>query len=96
MLRNYLRRLWLAITNRDTECGHRWDDAVLMQTALGLLSDRYLQMADQASSEVGRARAAQIQQAGLDIRHALITGRIPSRLLTDAELEQHGTQEVLS
>lgn len=93
MLRNYLRRLWLATTNRDNECGHRWDDAVRMQTALGLLSDRYLQMADKATTDLGKARAAQIRQAGLDIRHALINGRIPDRLMTDAELEQHGTPE---
>jgi hypothetical protein len=59
-----------------------------MQTALGLLSDRYLQIADQATTDVGRNRAMQIRQAGNDIRHALINGRIPAYLMTDDELAE--------
>jgi hypothetical protein len=39
----------------------------------------------------------QIRQAGNDIRHALIHGRIPAYLMTDAELDQHtATEETAS
>ncbi|MET7795738.1 hypothetical protein [Streptomyces decoyicus] len=63
------------------------DQAIRMQTALGLLSDRYLEIADRATTEVGKARAMQIRKAGNDIRHTLITGQIPAYLMTDAELD---------
>lgn len=88
-MRNFTRRLYAAFTSRDPIHA----EAVEMQTALGLLSDRYLEIADKASSEAARARAVQIRQAGNDIRHTLIHGRIPSYLMTDTEPEQHGAPE---
>jgi hypothetical protein len=87
------RRVLAGLTHTGPGYDPIHDKAVEMQTALGLLSDRYLQIADQASSETAQARAVQIRQAGNDIRHTLITGRIPSYLMTDAELEQNATPE---
>ncbi len=92
-MRDFIRRLYAAFTNRGPGYDPIHDQAVEMQTALGLLSDRYLQIADKASSESAHARAGQIRQAGNDIRHTLITGRIPSYLMTDAELKQYGEPE---
>jgi hypothetical protein len=90
---NLWRRVLAGLTRTGPGYDPIHDKAVEMQTALGLLSDRYLQIADQASSEAARARAVQIRQAGNDIRHTLIHGRIPTYLMTDAELEQYGTPE---
>jgi hypothetical protein len=84
----FLRRLLVALAHDGPGYDPIHDEAVRMQTALGLLSDRYLQIADQATTDVGRARAMQIRQAGNDIRHALITGRIPAYLMTDDELAE--------
>jgi hypothetical protein len=90
---NLWRRVLAGLTHTGPGYDPIHDEAVEMQTALGLLSDRYLQIADQASSEAARARAVQIRQAGNDIRHTLIHGRIPSYLMADAELEQYGAPE---
>jgi hypothetical protein len=84
---SFWRRVVAALTHSDPGYDPIHDKAVQMQTALGLLSDRYLQIADQATTDPGRGRAMQIRQAGNDIRHALIHGRIPAYLMTDAELE---------
>ncbi|MFE4818551.1 hypothetical protein ACFRFU_19390 [Streptomyces sp. NPDC056704] len=90
---DFWRRVLAARTHRSPGYDPIQAKAVQMQTALGLLSDRYLQIADQATTDIARGRAVQIRQAGNDIRHTLITGRIPAYLMTDAELEQHGTPE---
>lgn len=90
---DFWRRVLAALTHSGPGYDPIHEKAVQMQTALGLLSDRYLQIADQATTEAGRARAVQIRQAGNDIRFALIHGRLPAYLMTDAELEQHGTPE---
>lgn len=89
-MRDFWRRVLAALLHTGPGYDPIHDKAVQMQAALGLLSDRYLQIADKATTEVGRGRAMQIRQAGNDIRHTLIHGRIPAYLMTDAELEQHG------
>jgi hypothetical protein len=61
--------------------------------ALADLAERYEETAARAVSDVAKARARQISQAAKDIRTVLTTGRIPHWLMTDAELEQHGTPE---
>jgi hypothetical protein len=87
-MRTFLRRLLVALAHDGPSHDPIHDEAVRMQTALGLLSDRYLQIADQATTDVGRARAMQTRQAGNDIRHALINGRIPAYLMTDDEIAE--------
>jgi hypothetical protein len=87
-MRTFLRRLLAPLAADSPSHDPIHDEAVRMQTALGLLSDRYLQIADQATTDVGRARAMQIRQAGKDIRHALINGRIPAYLMTEDELDE--------
>ncbi|WP_329143585.1 hypothetical protein OIU91_06310 [Streptomyces sp. NBC_01456] len=86
-MRDTIRRLLAALTHSGPGYAPHDSQAVQMQTALGLLSDRYLEVADRATTEVGKGRAMQIRQAGNDIRHTLITGRIPAYLMTDAELD---------
>lgn len=93
MTSTWPRRLLAALTHQGPGYDPIHDKAVRMQTALGLLSDRYLEIADNATSEAGRSRAVQIRQAGNDIRHTLIHGRIPAYLMTDTELEQHTAAE---
>jgi hypothetical protein len=96
-VRDFWRRILAALTHTGPGYDPIHEKAVQMQTALGLLSDRYLQIADQATTKAGRERAMQIRQAGNDIRHALIHGRIPAYLMTDAELDQHtATEETAS
>ena len=41
-------------------------------------------------------RAATYRRAAADLREVLVSGRIPHDLMTDAELEQHGTPEELA
>lgn len=38
-------------------------------------------------------RATTYRRAAADLREVLVSGRIPHDLMTDAELEQHGTPE---
>jgi hypothetical protein len=63
------------------------DDHTATLAALNNLAERYEQTAANGTSPLGQQRALQIQQAARDIRHVLTTGRIPARLMTDAELE---------
>lgn len=86
-MRETIRRLLAALTHSGPGYNLHDPQAIQMQTALGLLSDRYLRIADRATTEVGKGRAMQIRQAGNDIRHTLITGRIPAYLMTDDELD---------
>jgi hypothetical protein len=69
---------------------HQWDgggdDDTATLSALNLLAERYEQTAAKATTALGKQRAMQISQAAKDIRHVLTTGRIPARLMTDAEL----------
>ncbi|GFE20132.1 hypothetical protein [Streptomyces nigrescens] len=58
-----------------------------LRTALTALADRYQQIADRATTDVGKLRAMQIRQAGNDIRHTLAIGRIPAYLMRSAELD---------
>lgn len=87
-----MTNLWRRVLAGPTRTGLGYDPihdkAVEMQTTLGLLSDRYLEIADKATTDVGRARAMQIRKAGEDIRHTLIYGHIPAYLMTDAELDE--------
>lgn len=75
--------------------------------ALTSLADRYEEIADRApehpdtlyvdsltpAQRAEHDRAAGYRKAAADIREVLHTGRIPHDLMTDAELEQHGTPE---
>lgn len=56
-------------------------------TALNTLAERYEQTAAKATTVPGKQRALQIAQAAADIRHVLVTGQIPARLMTDAEVK---------
>jgi hypothetical protein len=64
-----------------------------LRAALTALADRYQQIADRATTEVGKGRAMQIRQASKDIRRTLDTGRIPAYLMTSAELDELTTAE---
>ncbi|MGW2010943.1 hypothetical protein [Streptomyces nigrescens] len=64
-----------------------------IRAALTALADRYQQIADRATTDVGRLRAMQIRQAATDIRHTLATGRIPAYLMTGPELDALTTAE---
>lgn len=78
-----------------------------VRALLGELADRWEQMAGPAPDpseglfvdEVTPAESARVERAhtyrtaAQDLRDALRTGRIPHALMTDAELEQHGTPE---
>lgn len=76
-------------------------------TALNLLADRWQQLADQGDTAIGHFEgpaAAQLdaevaergrtyRKAVADLREVLVSGRIPHDLMTEAELEQHGSRE---
>jgi hypothetical protein len=78
-----------------------------LRSALNTLIERWEQMAGPAPDpsqglfvdEVTPAESARIERAHTyrtaagDLRDILRTGRIPHPLMTDAELEQHGTPE---
>ncbi len=76
-------------------------------TALNLLAERWERMG-KAAPEMGDdlfieeptptqsaeyERAATYRRAAADLREVLVTGRIPHDLMTDAELDEHGTPE---
>jgi hypothetical protein len=63
------------------------DDPSATLSALNVLAERYEEIAAKATTDVGRARAAQISRAAKDIRVVLATGRLPHWLMSDAELE---------
>ncbi|WP_432053671.1 hypothetical protein [Streptomyces sp. bgisy022] len=76
-----------------------------LRTALATLADRWEEHADALSAglptgfyahfteaqERQATRAPAYRKAAADLRDVLRTGRIPHDLMTDAELEQHGT-----
>lgn len=76
-------------------------------SALNTLAERWERMAKAAPDlgddlfidEPGPGRREQIERAATyrkaaaDLREVLVSGRIPHDLMTDAELEQHGTTE---
>lgn len=76
-----------------------------LRAALATLADRYDEMASRApehpkylyidpltpSQRTEHDRAVGYRKAAADIRDVLRTGRIPHDLMTDAEVEQHGT-----
>ncbi|WP_329472659.1 hypothetical protein OIE75_29375 [Streptomyces sp. NBC_01723] len=76
-----------------------------LRAALTILADRWHQMAineeasiphlqGPAAEQVGaqiHQRVTTYRKAAADVRDVLRTGRIPHDLMTDAELEQHGT-----
>lgn len=78
-----------------------------LRATLTTLAERWEQMAGPAPDpseglfvdEVTPAEAARIERnhtlrtSAADLRDALRTGRIPHPLMTDAELQQHGTPE---
>ena len=57
-----------------------------LRAVLTTLADRWERTAAKATTALGKQRALQISQAAKDIRQVLTTGRIPARLMTDAEL----------
>jgi hypothetical protein len=63
------------------------DDPSATLSALNTLAERYEEIAAKATTDVGRARAAQISRAAKDIRVVLNTSRLPHWLMSDAELE---------
>lgn len=71
----------------DTPSGQSSVDPSATLSALNTLAERYEDIAAKATTDVGRARAAQISRAAKDIRVVLTTGRLPHWLMTDAELE---------
>ncbi|MFS4103835.1 hypothetical protein [Streptomyces sp. PD-S100-1] len=76
-----------------------------LRAALTTLADRYDEMADRLTAghpttllghfTVTQQRQAErahvLRRTAADIRELLVTGRIPHDLMTDAELDQHGT-----
>ncbi|MFJ6729447.1 hypothetical protein ACIQPQ_31545 [Streptomyces sp. NPDC091281] len=78
-----------------------------LRSTLTKLAERWDQMAGPAPDpseglfvdEVTPAESARIERAhtyrtaAVDLRDVLCTGQIPHPLMTDAELEQHGTTE---
>jgi len=78
-----------------------------LRAALTILAERWEQLAGPAPDpaeglfvgEVTPAESARVERAhtyrtaATDLRDVLRTGRIPHPLMTDAELEQHGTPE---
>ncbi|MBI0296746.1 hypothetical protein JBE04_20355 [Streptomyces sp. PRKS01-29] len=78
-----------------------------LRVALTTLAERWEQMADRApehpkylyidpltpAQRDEHARGAAYRKAASDLRDVLRTGRIPHDLLTDAELETHGTAQ---
>ncbi|MGY0062770.1 exonuclease domain-containing protein [Streptomyces sp. LZ34] len=64
-----------------------------LRGAFATLADRYEQVAGCATTELGRSRGLQLRRVAADIRDVLRTGRVPHALMTDAELEQHGTAQ---
>ncbi|MFD5709525.1 hypothetical protein ACFWHW_03870 [Streptomyces pharetrae] len=77
------------------------------RATLTTLADRWEQMADHGDVAIGTfngpaaatldaevgERGRTYRKAAADIRDVLRTGRVPHDLMTDAELEQHGTAE---
>ncbi|MFD5491543.1 hypothetical protein ACFWH4_01040 [Streptomyces sp. NPDC127091] len=77
-----------------------------LRATLAALADRYDEMAERLTAghpttfyarftvaqERQAERAHTLRRAAADLREALRTGRIPHDLMTDAELEQHGTR----
>jgi len=73
-----------------TDLADRWElMAANEEAAIPLLEGP---AAAQVGAEVAQ-RAATYRKAAADVRDVLATGRIPHDLMTDAELEQHGTPE---
>lgn len=67
-----------------------------LRATLAELVERWSAMAGQPDDDApafAHARAATYRKAAADIRGVLRTGRIPHDLMTDTELEQHGTPE---
>lgn len=81
-----------------------------LRAALTTLADRWEQLAGPAPDpgeglfvdEVTPAESARVERAATyrtaasDLRDVLRTGRVPHPLMTDAELEQHGTPEEMA
>ncbi|MGW4493842.1 hypothetical protein [Streptomyces sp. NPDC004376] len=78
-----------------------------LHVALTTLAERWEQMADHGDATVGAfdgpaaatidaevaERGRVYRKAAADVREVLRTGRIPHDLMTDAELDEHGSKE---
>ncbi|MFF2940845.1 hypothetical protein ACFVSQ_13475 [Streptomyces niveus] len=58
-----------------------------LRTALGDLAACYEAIAGKPTTDAGKSRARQIDQAARDIQHVLTTGRVPAYLITDSKPE---------
>lgn len=69
-----------------------------LRATLAELIERWIPLARCADDarELAQGRAHGYRRAAADVRDVLRTGRIPHGLMTDAELEQHGTPGVAS
>lgn len=106
-MRDFTRRLYAAFTNRGPGYDLPTRSETDLRTTLATLADRWEQIAGPKPDpdeglfvdEVAPGEAARIEHnytlrtSAADLREVLRTGRIPHPLMTDAELEQHGTPE---
>ncbi|MEW2578405.1 hypothetical protein [Streptomyces syringium] len=54
------------------------------------LAERYQEIAENATTDVGKQRAMQIRRLAEDVRHILATSHIPSYLMTSQDVETEG------
>lgn len=106
-MRTFLRQLLNALAHRGPGYDLPTRTEAALRATLTTLADRYEQLAGPAPdpseglfvdevtpAESARvARAHSYRTAARDLRDVLRTGQIPHPLMTDAELEQHGTPE---
>ncbi|GAA1065278.1 hypothetical protein [Streptomyces asiaticus] len=71
-----------------TDLADRWDKHAATLTA-GLPTEFFVEV--NVANECQTARAHAYRKAADDVRDVLRTGRTPHDLMTDAELEKHGT-----
>lgn len=88
---DYDHGAWTAQVNeRIKENQQRDREETDLRTALTRLATRYEEIAEKATTDVGRRRAMQIQQMAADIRHVLDTTRIPGHLINGQDLKAEG------
>lgn len=88
-MRDFFRQVLAALTHTGPGYDPAADREADLRTTLTTLAERWEQVAEYARAE----RAATYRTAASDLRDVLRTGVLPHPLMTDAELEQHGTPE---
>lgn len=104
---DFWRRVLAALTHSGPGYNPAATREAGLRATLADLADRWEQMADRMTANhptefyatvteaelVEETRASVLRTSASDVRDVLRTGLIPHGLMTDAELEQHGTEE---